>query len=161
MGGFTVWKLHTDVLTGPSKICCALISNQSRLSTKTDYVDKRDPFERQADPPITLSKITTIQWERSGGGTSGRGLGARYHGGSVRERQPLKIAERWSVLRSFWIFFSLNGLNECSNHQQNGDEEEDQFRAEEQNSSGGESFNYLFFTETRNDVSSQPVYPAR
>lgn len=93
MGGLTVWKLHTDVLTVPSKIYCARISNQSRKSTKTDYVNKRDPFERQAGPPITGSKITTIQSERSEGGISERGLGARYHGGSVRERQPLKIAE--------------------------------------------------------------------
>lgn len=93
MGGLTVWKLHTDGLTVPSKIYCARISNQSGQSTKTDYVDKHDPFERQAGPPLTGLKITTNQSERSVGGVSERGLGARYHGGSVRERQPLKIAE--------------------------------------------------------------------
>lgn len=63
------------------------------MSTKTDYVDKRDPFDRQAGAPLTRSKITTIHLERSGGGTSERGLAARYHGGSVGIRQPLKKAE--------------------------------------------------------------------
>jgi len=93
MGGLTVWKLHTDVLTVPSKIYCARISNQSGQSTKTDYVDKHDPFERQAGTPLTGLKITNNQSGRSEGGVSERGLGARYHGGSVWERQPLKIAE--------------------------------------------------------------------
>lgn len=116
MGGFTVWKLHTDVLTDPSKIYCARISNQSRLCTKTDYVDKRDPFDWQAGRPITPSKITTIQLGRSGGGISERGLGARYHGGSVRERQPLKIAEPLVRAPEFLKLFCLNGLNQCSDY---------------------------------------------
>lgn len=107
MGGLTVWKLHTDVLTVPSKIYCARISNQSRTSTKTDYVDKRDPFEWQAAPPLTGSKIKTIQSERSEGGISERGLGARYHGGSVRERQPLKIAEPLVRAPEFLTIFFL------------------------------------------------------
>lgn len=107
MGGLTVWKLHTDVLTVPSKIYCARISNQSRTSTKADYVDKRDPFEWQAAPPLTGSKITTIQSERSEGGISERGLGARYHGGSVRERQPLKIAEPLVRAPEFLTIFFL------------------------------------------------------
>ncbi|KAA0710383.1 Acidic leucine-rich nuclear phosphoprotein 32 family member A [Triplophysa tibetana] len=43
---------------------------------------------------------------------------------------------------------------QCNQYQQNGDEEEDQFRASEQNSIAGEIFElYLFFSEPRNDVS--------
>lgn len=127
-------KAHTDVFTDPSKISCAGISSQSRSSVKTDYADKLDPFEWHVDLPLRRSKINADQSARSVGGASERGLGERYHGGSVRERQPLKKAEPSIRAPEFLLLF----LSTLSPYRQHGDEEEDQFRAEEQKSVGGE-----------------------